>query len=109
MPKNLNDLDAAKLVHLAEIAADLRRSGAIAVRIELTDAKYCSDMIMLAVIVASKRRAEQMLRETMAAAEAKGIHVLGTAEQHAAHDADETHRVLSFYSATDPLAAPEAA
>lgn len=105
MTKPLNSLDANKFVTLAEVAANFRRAGAVSVQLRLDDAKYCSDMVMLVVVVATKSRAEQMVRETTDAVEAKGIRVLGTVSEPAARGYDETHQVLSFYGATDPLAA----
>lgn len=107
MTKPLNALDADKLVSLAEVAANLRRTGAISVWLRLDDAKYCSDMVMQAVVVATESRADDMAKEIIAAAKTKGVHLLRSVAGRAGYD--ETHQVLSFYSATDPLAAPEAA
>lgn len=108
MTKRLNELDAKKLISLAEVAADLRRSGAVSVYFGLDDSKYCSDIGMLIVVVATKSRARKIVSETIAAAKAKGVHLLGSVAERAA-GYDETYQALSFHSATDPLVAPEAA
>lgn len=108
MTKRLNELDARKLVSLAEVAADLRRSGAVSVYFGLDDSKYCSDLGMRIVVVATKSRAKEMVSETISAAKAKGVHLLGFIADRAA-GFDETYQALSFHSATDPLVSPEAA